>query len=82
MQGKAWPSPPGCPPRHLLIIVNCSVNWFAYVQRSTCTSCHIQSHANPNPVDRKRIQRVVTSQNLWPRHDRHFVGISWHNVWS
>ena len=24
----------------------------------------------------------VTSQNLWPRHDRHFVGITWHNVTS
>ena len=24
----------------------------------------------------------VTSQNLWPRHHRHFVGITWHNVWS
>jgi len=24
----------------------------------------------------------VTSQNLWPRYDRHFVGITWHNVCS
>jgi len=24
----------------------------------------------------------VTSQNLWPRYDRHFVGTTWHNVWS
>ena len=24
----------------------------------------------------------VTSQNLWPRYDRHFVGITWHNVTS
>jgi len=24
----------------------------------------------------------VTSQNLWPRYDRHFVGVTWHNVWS
>jgi len=24
----------------------------------------------------------VTSQNLGPRYDRHFVGITWHNVWS
>ena len=24
----------------------------------------------------------VTSQNLWPRYDRHFVGIARHNVWS
>ena len=24
----------------------------------------------------------VTSRNLWPRYDRHFVGITWHNVWS
>ena len=24
----------------------------------------------------------VTPQNLWPRYDRHFVGITWHNVWS
>ena len=24
----------------------------------------------------------MTSQNLWPRNDRHFVGITWHNVWN
>ena len=24
----------------------------------------------------------VTSQNLWPRYERHFVGITWHNVCS
>jgi len=47
MQGKARRSPPSYPPRHLLIIVNWSVNWYACIQRSTCTSCRIQSHANP-----------------------------------
>ena len=25
-------------------------------------------------------QGEVTSQNLWSRYDRHFVGITWHNV--
>ena len=24
----------------------------------------------------------VTSPKLWLRYDRHFVGITWHNVWS
>jgi len=24
----------------------------------------------------------LTSQNLWSRYVRHFVGITWHNVWS
>ena len=24
----------------------------------------------------------VTSRNFWPRHDRHFVGRTRHNVWS
>jgi len=24
----------------------------------------------------------MTSQNLRPRHVRHFVGITWRNVWS
>ena len=24
----------------------------------------------------------MTSQDLWSRYDRHFVGITWHNVWS
>jgi len=24
----------------------------------------------------------VTSQNLWPGCDRHFVGLTRHNVWS
>ena len=27
-------------------------------------------------------QCEMTSQNLWSRYDRHFVGITWHNVWS
>jgi len=39
-------SPPGYPPRRLLIIVDWSINWFVCVQRSTCTSCCIQSHAS------------------------------------
>ena len=45
---KAKPgcSPPGYPPRRLLIIVDWSVNRFACVQRSTCTSCRIPSHAS------------------------------------
>ena len=30
----------------------------------------------------KPTQGKVTSQNLWPRYDRHFVVITWHNVWS
>ena len=27
-------------------------------------------------------QGEMTSQNLWSLYDRHFVGITWHNVWS
>ena len=27
-------------------------------------------------------QGKMTSQNLWSRYDRHFVGITWHNVWN
>ena len=27
-------------------------------------------------------QGQMTSQNVWSRHSRHFVGITWHNVWS
>ena len=27
-------------------------------------------------------QGEVTSQDLWSRYDRHFVGITWHNLWS
>jgi len=29
-----------------------------------------------------RIHRVVTSQNLWSRYDRHFVGITRYNALS
>jgi len=28
------------------------------------------------------MQGEVTSQNLWTRYHHHFVGITWHNVWS
>jgi len=45
-QSKPGCSPPGCTPRRLLIIVDWSVSWFACVQRSTCTSCRIPSHAS------------------------------------
>ena len=50
---KAKPdcSQPGYPPSRLLIIVNCSVIWFACIQRSTCTSCRTppstECYANP-----------------------------------
>jgi len=27
-------------------------------------------------------QGEMTSQNIQPRYGRHFVGITWHNVWS
>ena len=27
-------------------------------------------------------QGDMTSQNLWPRYNRHFLGMTWHNVWS
>ena len=27
-------------------------------------------------------QGELTSQNLWSRYDRHFVGITRHNMWS
>jgi len=27
-------------------------------------------------------QGEVTSHNLWSRYNRHFVGITWYNVWS
>jgi len=27
-------------------------------------------------------QGDVMSQNLWPRYNRHFLGMTWHNVWS
>ena len=27
-------------------------------------------------------QGEVTSHSLWSRNIRHFVGITWHNVWS
>ena len=30
----------------------------------------------------KYTQGEMTSQNLWSRYVRHFVGITWHNVWS
>ena len=42
----------------------------------------------PAGVDMERNYVTVTlcievmSQNLLPRYDRHFVGITWHNVWS
>ena len=37
---------------------------------------HVCSTATPYT------QGEVTSQNLWPRYDRHFVGIIRRNVWS
>jgi len=51
---KAKPgcSPPGYPPSRLLIIANWSLNWFACVQRSTCTPCRTppSSDLYANPI--------------------------------
>jgi len=39
---------PGYPPCQRLITVNWSVSWFACIQCSTCTSCHMPPcHTNP-----------------------------------
>jgi len=51
MQGKTWLYPTRLyPPRRLSIIVDWSVNWFACVQRSTCTYCRIPSHASVRDI--------------------------------
>ena len=58
MQGKPVGSPPGYPPRLLLIgqLTGSpasieSVNWFTCIQRSSCTSCRTlpstEWHTNP-----------------------------------
>jgi len=83
---KPASSPPRYLPSRLLISVNWSVNWFACLQRSTCTFCRTppssDSHANPILWIEANTQGEVTSQNLWSRYDRHVVGITWHGVWS
>jgi len=53
------------------VLVAC--DWLSNVScvvfaRKTTTDCHWQGEA--------------TSHNLWPRYDRHAVGITWHDVWS
>ena len=60
---KAKPgcSPPGYPPHRLLIIVDWSVNWFACIQRSTCTSCRIPSHAS---VKKMPEGEMTTGENV------------------
>ena len=48
-------------PHHLLILVDWSGIRYACVQRSTCTSCRIPSHANPT-------LRFVKEEIDLPRH--------------
>jgi len=43
---------------------------------NTYVTPHRNWHRVPDTQDE------VTSQNLRPRYDRHFVGITWHNVCS
>ena len=61
-------NPPGYLPSCLLITVNWSVNCFACVQRSTCTSCRTppstECHANPQFCGQKPIK---TNKNWLPR---------------
>jgi len=58
-RGKENPAciPPGYTPRHLLIIVDLSVNRFACVQRSICTSCLIPSHASVGEMYEGKMSR-------------------------
>jgi len=57
MQDKAWLYPTGYPPHCLLIILNWLVTWIACVQRSTCTSCRIRSHASVRGMSEGEMSR-------------------------
>ena len=57
MQDKAWLYPTGYPPHCLLIILNWLVTWIACVQRSTCTSGRIRSHASVRGMSEGEMSR-------------------------
>jgi len=48
---------PAVPLRRLLIIVDWSVNWFAYVQRSSCTFCRIPSNASVREMSEGKMSK-------------------------
>ena len=54
-----------------------------------CCGCRVKrtsrsTRASSRPASSSWVYTYgeVTSQNLWPRYDRHFVAVTWHNVWS
>ena len=69
---------------------NCS----SWMLPSVCLSARLTNHdsreLNGNRVwgrpNEARIWPILRSPNtygeVWPRNDRHFVSITWHNVWS
>jgi len=53
--------------------------WFETTSRSVQPICRARGR---NQQTHRNTQGEVTSQYLWSRYDRHFVGKTWHNVWS
>jgi len=66
-------------PTHLQLL-RCTVAAAAGV--STSLGNQHTSLPSPPHLVNNNTWGEVASHNLWPRYDRHFVGITWHNVWS
>jgi len=53
-----------------------------YLQDGGKKSTGIDMEQNYVTVTLQYTEGEMMSQNIWPRYDRHFVGITWHNVRS
>jgi len=71
-------------------LVACRLTALAYVTAGIATAVYVWllylldcvNKVTVRFPDRTYTQGEKTSQNLWSRYVRHFVGITWHNVWS
>ena len=53
-----------------------------YYKMAAKKSTGIDIEQNYVTVTLQYTEGEMMSQNIWPRYDRHFVGITWHNVRS
>ena len=50
--------------------------------KSSLFGLYVSTVNSQNRLSHSYTQGEVTSQYLWSRYDRHFVGKTWHSLWN
>ena len=56
--------------------------WGKFYNARRAVALHNRWSSCTRTLSELNTQGEVTSQSLWSRYDRHFVGVAWHSVWS